>query len=142
MRIATETDVAVFRGKSQIFFASWLYKGLREYLFEKKGRYAFPGAENFIEQQEDISLDIAEIVKALSEADSDTFKKASVAVFRAMKLDTATEIGIGKEILRICAHLNASDIVGVLKQKESELKSNSIDPGFYDLVKEVVRDMS
>jgi hypothetical protein len=123
-------------------YAAWLKVGLQEYMFERRGRRAFPGTENYIEQQGDISEDIAAIVKALNFRDQEEFRRASAVALRSLDFSIERDALVSQEILRLGAKIRALDLLKVLAEKAFTLPDNTNTDRLYELAFEFARDLA
>jgi hypothetical protein len=142
MRLPERDDLRELSGKSAVEFAIWLKVGLFEYLFEKAGRRAFPGAENFVEQQDDISEDLAQIAMALCARDLQMFKEACEITLRELDFNIAQEAIVAEEVMRLGAKVRATGMLEVLSNKSFRILPDSPSSALYDLAFEFARDLA
>jgi hypothetical protein len=143
MRIPQRDDLREVSGKTPDEIARWLKLGLLEYMFEGHGRHAFPGVENFIEQQGgSIADDLAAIVKELGARDQETFRSACAIVLRSLDFGDERDAIFAKELLRLGAQVRALGLLRVLAEKAFRISDGEHTRSLYELAFEVARDLS
>lgn len=142
MRIPGQQDLKELRGRYAAYYSCWVARGLMKYSIQAQGRRSFPGAEHFIDQQDSIESDLWEIAKALDADDLKDFQHGCVAAFQTLDLTCKEDTIIGKQLLRLCAFIQAKGILGVLDERKAEIKKAEPTEQLYYLAKEVIRDLA
>lgn len=133
MKIPGPDDLTELRGQSRVFYAVWIYRGLREYILEMKGPRAFKFAEDFINQPDDISEDLKMISLALDTRSGQRFGAACVQVFYALDHSEYQNIALGEVLLRLCVKIRAPELGETLKQKLTSLTPTGATKKLYEL---------
>jgi hypothetical protein len=134
VRKPTPEDLKLLRGQPVGWFERWLKLGLQEYLFERQGRYAFPGAEDFIEQGEgDIASDLARIGRALTARDLENFATGVTNLLE--NLDFSGEHGavVAIILLKLGAGIGATGISRVIAEKAFTIPDTQTGRQLYEI---------
>jgi hypothetical protein len=127
-------DLAPLRDQTAIWFERWLRLGLKEYLFERRGRYAFPGAEDFIEQGEgDIANDLTLIGRSLSSRDLDNFSTAVTHSISGLDFTDARGATVAITLMKLGAGIHARGISRVVADKAFSIPDTQIGRQLYEL---------
>ncbi|WCM28580.1 hypothetical protein NDN01_06565 [Sphingomonas sp. QA11] len=134
MRQPGNDDLTVLRGVPAEWFQQWLGLGLREYLFERRGRYAFPGAEPFIEQGEgNIASDLVIIAGALGVRDRHSFGQGLIALLAS--LDFGTDFGaiIAAYLIELGVGVRAAGMPRIIANKAFSIQPTESGRKLYEL---------
>jgi hypothetical protein len=143
MRIPEKDDLRAISGKTEDEITRWLKIGMLEYMFEGAGREAFPGAENFIDQQQgSVADDLAAVVKALGARDQETFRSACAIALRSLDFDSEHDALFATELLRLGAQIRALGLLKVLAEKAFRIPATEHTLALYELAFEVARDLA
>ncbi len=142
MRLPGPDDLTALRGRDSKYLSRWLRTGLFEFLFERKGRNAFPGADRFIEEQSDVSEDLAVVARALGERDRENLRAAGVIVLRELNFSDERESIVAELVLRLGAKIKALGMLEVLAEKSFRKFPGPKGTRLYTLAFEFARDLA
>ena len=124
---------------------NWLKDGLKGYMFDRKGRFAFPGMELEIEKGRDsysVGKDLADAINTMREKDREAFAAATIKVFRDMPLDEEVGIPIAKELLILGTLLHADGMPEAIADKISSIPNNETGMNLFYRCYEVMLDFA
>src|SRR5579859_4833052 len=138
----TADDVATLRERSSEWFADWLRLGLEEFLFERRGRAAFPGAERFIDQPDkNVTDDLKLIGGALGARNKDAFRKGLVRALRSLDFSKRRDLVIGAHLVALGAGLGVAGVLAVIADKAYTIPESMEGRRLYDLAFDVAAQL-
>jgi hypothetical protein len=105
-------------GQTAKWFAQWLSLGLEDYLFERGGRKAFPGAENFVDQPVgSIAGDLMAIADCLAPRDRAAFRQGIVIGLRELDFANERDVVVAVHLLELGCGLTAPEVIRTIAEK-------------------------
>jgi hypothetical protein len=143
MRQPTHEDLSGLHNRSADWFASWLFCGLHEYLFDGLARKAFPGAENFVDQPEgNIAADLALIAEALQVREREAFKADISIALRERDFSREKDVILATFLIELGGSLSATGMLSVVVDKAYTIPRSAEGQRLFDVCFSIVDQLA
>lgn len=118
MRNPSAEDLGALRDKPVEWIVRWLRIGLAEFLLEGKGREAFPGIENFVDQgQGSIASELSLVFHALGAKDRENFRDGVASLLVSLNFADPADVVVAIALVELGAGIGARGMLRTLADK-------------------------